>query len=661
MVDAAQMMEEPELVALLAGLVTQGLIPLPAFILAYDEHLSVPRQSPQFAVLAVTAGSDLQAVPSAVERALQDHFLADLWISLLGRSRGALFGNAIVEKITDAINSKAVGAMQRVLTGSGLRVAATLLDLVRAAGATARVAVDVGSGKSYGTGFLVGPDLLMTAAHVVAPLIEQGLAKPGSENLLSIEFFNQIKPWGSRAVRVRVKESWLEQMSPWHGMPPDLEAEDPAVSSQRLDFALIRLAEQGLNIEYLDIRNPPDPDLTERLAVIGYPGGTDCLTDDNAVLSYDARTGRVHHGTNAVAGMSGSPCLNRQGKAIAIHEGTVAERPPYNRAVHLKPVRAWLKRNGSDPLEAEPLPLWGLSDAEARREWITAGEALLGKTATDRQEWLQLAAPFNLATTDGAQAGDTFHPVFGRKDLQQWIGEALPTASSHRVALISGNRGTGKSFSCAILRTRLKAAGQVFAALPPAEVRVGSIVDVMKAIFRRVGRTVQPVSGSDGPRPQAGLVRRDILPDAFGELRKLIEDGFGPSAQLWVALDFGEESNLTPDMLSSWKDWLRKAEEQDWMRTVLIGLSAPRFHELAQELARRKEVFRDSLDPLKFEDFMDTLTGILQAVAPNAKAGDYYDRFYAYWNEVDPLSSELGRAVEAVRMALELRSRLGSA
>lgn len=351
--------------------------------------------------------------------------------------------------------------------------------------------------------------------------------------------------------------------------------------------------------------------------------------------------------------MSGSPCLNRNGVAIAIHEGAVSDVPPYNRAIHLQPVRASLIRNGADLLASAPSPLWGLSDADARRDWIAAGETLLARTEAERQEWLQLVAPFNLATSGGAQTGDTFHPVFGRTVFQEWISESLAAASPRRIAMISGGRGVGKSFSLAILRARLRAARQTLVTLLPADIRVSSIAEVMSSIGAQVASPAQPPAAGDGPRPVAGLVRRDILPNTFDNLRKLVaESGGPPSKLLWVAIDFGEESNLTPDMTPQWAQWLIEAEKQDWLRVVLIGLSGSRFNELAQG----RKVLRDMLSEISFAEIMDCLTSILKTVAPDAEAADYNDRIFPYWELVEPLSSKEGRSVEAVRMVLELRN-----
>lgn len=645
-------MQEAETVTLLTDLVTQGLIPLSAFMNAYDERRSVSRQSPQFATLAVTAGSELQAVPAAIERALQDQFFAALWATLLERSQGALFGNAAVKKITEAARGQMVGSMQRVLRGAGFRRVETLPALMRAARATALVVVD-GPARSYGTGFLVGPDLLLTAAHAVEPLIDNGQAKPGSADRLSIQFFNQLEAPGTWPIKVRAQEDWLESMSLWHGAPPQLGAEDPGISPQRLDFVLIRLTEQvGLDLGYLDIRNPPDPNATERLTIIGYPGGNDCLSDDDEVLSYNPATYRVRHTTNTVAGMSGSPCLNRNGVAIAIHEGAVADTPPHNRAIHLRPVRASLIRNGADLLDSAPPLLWGLSDADARRDWIAAGETLLARTEADRQEWLRLVAPFNLATSGGAQAGDTFHPVFGRTAFQEWINESLGGASPRRTAMVSGGRGVGKSFSLAILRARLRAARKLFVTLLPAEIRVSSIAEVMSSIAGQLASPAQPAAAGDGPRPVAGLVRRDILPNSFDDLRKLVAERASPSPQLWIAIDFGEESNLTPDMTPQWAQWLIDAEKESWLRVVLIGLSASRFNELAQG----RNVLRDMLGEITFDEFTECLTSILKSVAPTARLSDFNNQILSYWQLADDLSSKEGRSVEAVRMALELRN-----
>jgi hypothetical protein len=655
------MLTESQLIDLVTSLIEKGHIPAKEFIRAYDEHRSVQKQTPQFATLAVDAsGNEIAAVREAVRQARQDHFFIGLWSTLLDRSAGSLFGNVEVQNIAEQLYTEgAAGTMQSVLRSEGFRYVKTYPALMSAARATGLVTV---KGAPAGTGFLIGPDLVMTAAHVVLPLTHGEKATPDSENLIEVQFFNQLESPGSWPIRVRPAKDWLVMMSPPHGIPPALQLEDPLLSLTQLDFVVIRLAKPiGNDIGYVDIRQPASPEVQTRLTVIGYPGGSECVSDDALVVAHNASSGRVHHGVNTKDGMSGGPCLDYSGSVIAIQEGAVtAEIPNYNRAVHLTPVRKCLIRGGSDLLEPISEPLWSISDADARREWVSNGQTLLGKTDEAQAEWLDLIGPYNLDAPAGAQSGDSFHPVFGRAEFQKWIDSALPIDAQSRIAMMSGAHGVGKSFSARLLRAKLRKSQQELVYVSPETTR-SALAIVLDLIYAQVsGSSPSEASTDNALRPPAGVLRRDVLPDALEDIRKLVTKRPKASARLWLAIDFGEEPNLAPD-LTPWKQFLIEAEKQPWLRVVMMGLTKGRYEEFLQVLANRSAVFREPLNAVSAADFEECLGRILKSVAPAEKLEDWQAKFSTYWDSVDGLSPGEGRTVEAVRMALNFRTTAQSA
>ena len=403
-------MTEQELVGAVSRLIVgaPARIPLAEFVRAYDLHRSMPRQSPQFATLAATYGSEAAAVVPAIQKARQDSFFYPLWTTLIERVGAALAEAEDARNVTQEIASSP-GTMQKVLRGGGFRLVQSWPGLFRAAQATGLVIVRAAGGNAYGTGFLVGPDLLITAAHVVDDLLEAGAPIAGSADRILVRFRNQLEAQGVWPIECRAVEQWLVALSPPHGRPPALDPSGSPEAAERLDFALIRLARNvGLEIGYLDIRDPPPAEPPDRLTVIGYPGGDECLSDDQQILELEAIGGRVRHGANTLAGMSGSPCVGGEGKVVALHEGAIETPPPYNRAVHLRSIRAAIRKMQPDPLEAETGSLWEISDVAARRAWIAAGQNRFA-SGEDRQAWLQKSVEaFDPATEAGARSGDGF-------------------------------------------------------------------------------------------------------------------------------------------------------------------------------------------------------------------------------------------------------------
>src|SRR5688572_12948071 len=164
--------EDKQAIESIVNLVKAGTIPVHEFSRAYDQNRSIAKQTPRFAVLDVENNGPLEAVPVALRRAIDDGFFVGLCAALLAEGRAISEGEA--KTLASNLESRSAGVMQRVLRAAGVRGVNTLPAICRAAKATALITANVpGSAqKSLGTGFLVTPSLLLTAAHVVEALLD---------------------------------------------------------------------------------------------------------------------------------------------------------------------------------------------------------------------------------------------------------------------------------------------------------------------------------------------------------------------------------------------------------------------------------------------------------------------------------------------------------
>jgi len=516
-----------------------------------------------------------------------------------------------------------------------------------------------------GTGFLVGPDLMMTAAHVIDGLVDQNdAATNGSEDRIEAVFHNQLEAEGTWPIRTRVAREWLLCRSRPNGRPPRLNLDDPDAAATCLDFALIRLAEPiGARIGFIDILNPPRPIRRTRLAIIGYPGGSDCQSDDHQIIQYEREIHRIRHGTNAIEGMSGSPCINESGRILALHEGavTVANPPDeYNRAVVLEAIRAKLKAaTGGDPVIVEPSAFWQIADPAALAAWVTAGTAIFVMNDAARRAWLDRVARFDPANAGPGSPADALHPVFRREEFQTWITQTRTGDRSERVALVTGEDASGKSFTISILRARLRLSGEPVIALP----QETAWDPDMGAILAQMAQALSlpaPALDVGGFRPLAGRLSRDILPDFMDHVRELLTMAQGGARRrAWLAVDFGRDALVTSELAALWKQIMIEMQKEVSLRLILIGLSQRRAVEFRQAAGGREAVFLDSIRPVSFDDFWIYASHVIRAVRPSDNPDAYLNQVMPLWpNDMDALTTAEGRTVEAVRLALEFRSSL---
>ena len=223
-----------------------------------------------------------------------------------------------------------------------------------------RVEVD---GAPLGTGFLVGPDAVLTNHHVVREAIDSQW--PGERVVCRFDY--HIGEGGGLADGTAVAlrgafADWHLDSSP--GLTDAQEnAGDPPPTPDQLDHALLRLADAAgtrpLFADYPDgpkrgwVKVPPAAPATAKgmpLAILHHPQGAPVklALDTEAVLSVNANRTRVRYTTNTDQGSSGSPCFDAHWGLVALHHfgDPLHQQAEFNQGVPIATIRGRLTRNG---------------------------------------------------------------------------------------------------------------------------------------------------------------------------------------------------------------------------------------------------------------------------------------------------------------------------
>jgi hypothetical protein len=221
--------------------------------------------------------------------------------------------------------------------------------------------------RASGTGFLLGPDLVMTNYHVM----ERVIAQQGADSSdVTIRFdykrlsdgtvFNPGTPFSLAA-------NWLVASSP---PSPFERGQSPAYAPAKpdeLDFALLRLESRAAvdGRTWIEIPAKP-PALAEGtpLFIVQHPEGAPLklALDTDAVFGVFDDGLRIRYRTNTKPGSSGSPCFTADWQLVAIHHlgdptFDPAEKPEYNQGVPLAKIVERLRQEGVYPFGARPMRL----------------------------------------------------------------------------------------------------------------------------------------------------------------------------------------------------------------------------------------------------------------------------------------------------------------
>lgn len=224
--------------------------------------------------------------------------------------------------------------------------------LDRARRAVCQIVID---GSPLGTGFLVGPDAVLTNWHVVEKVADDAL---GSIECL---FDFAVKPDGSRnyGPASRLAADGRPARAPYAPAEATDTPDAPPPVSGELDYALLRLA-SALGDQNVDTGGKrgwivlptavPPTEKGSAVLILQHPDRKPMklALDQEAVIGPVHDGLRLRYSTNTESGSSGSPCFDMDWRLIALHHYGDPSwgQPMYNQGVPAGLIRADIEAKG---------------------------------------------------------------------------------------------------------------------------------------------------------------------------------------------------------------------------------------------------------------------------------------------------------------------------
>lgn len=232
-----------------------------------------------------------------------------------------------------------------------------------------RLEIESNDGRIFGTGFLVGKNVVMTNHHVIACLMPTNAATSGSARALARFDHRRMYDPAGRLLPANdgrvcaFADNFLIDASP-NTADGQLPKED------ELDYALIRLAEE-VGEDLLDKgANMPEPqkrgfieisskaitfEKNSSLFILQHPRGEPlklALETKSVLGLFDAGL-RVRYTTNTEPGSSGSPCFTPDWELAALHHSgdpdfDLEHKPTYNEGIPMVAIVSLIQKRGKD-------------------------------------------------------------------------------------------------------------------------------------------------------------------------------------------------------------------------------------------------------------------------------------------------------------------------
>ena len=210
-------------------------------------------------------------------------------------------------------------------------------------------------GNALGTGFLVGPDVVLTNWHVFE--IAKSAGKVGR---LGCRFDYELLPDGKvePGQLVMLADAGCIDSSPYSNAEKTANPDNPPPTLQELDYALLRLASRtgdeqvaGRTRGWIALPKAVVPLLTDvPILILQHPEGTPMklAMDTQSVIGLNGNGTRLNYRTNTDPGSSGSPAFSMDWDIVALHHSGDPkwQNPTFNQGVPIELVRQSIDKNG---------------------------------------------------------------------------------------------------------------------------------------------------------------------------------------------------------------------------------------------------------------------------------------------------------------------------
>lgn len=225
-----------------------------------------------------------------------------------------------------------------------------------------------GGGQRFGTGFLVGPDLVMTNWHVVYPLLAAedanttyaGPTAAPSDLVCRFDYKVLANGTTNPGNAFALATEWRVLLSPNSkaGREPRADELDVAILRLRESAGSLPVGKAGSKGAYrgwISFGSGSAPGAFREnapLFIIEHPSAAPLklALDTHAMLQVNANGTRVRYSTNTEPGSSGSPCFDQEWNLIAVHHSgdpsPPDHRPAYNEGIPAPAIVSLLAAKG---------------------------------------------------------------------------------------------------------------------------------------------------------------------------------------------------------------------------------------------------------------------------------------------------------------------------
>ncbi len=505
-----------------------------------------PEQWVEFEVTAVDEPDDKRAFEKALIHANEKGFL---FLVVVVATNSGLENGVLAQFLLKQVSQSnaALQAMSNPPAGFSEPMIFSK-GLLKCSQMTGKVMIN---GAAEGTGVLVGPNLFLTAWHVIKSMFDFGADAQGNPTYtekvplpsLAVEFNNMLDLVGNAVqmtggITVNAHQSWLVIYSPCHRLellnqiPPD-----PAELDRFCDYAIIRLSKTiGYERKWIELSINNIPEDNASIVLLQHPNGVPLKMDYSRVVrklpNPPPPPYRFLHGVNALPGSSGGPCFDKEFFLIGIHQGEWPEKVNgnvTNRGVPLSPIiRHFTAKFPQLPIpDPADCPVWCIDKI-------------------------------------------SYSPIIGYDDFQSDIWKIV-IPGQKRIVTTAGTENSGKSLMMSIVYAILPDDDHLKITLDGEAIAEKTALEIVKLICDRVGKEVPAIASVEA----FGSTRSAWLKDEV--VQKLI-DALNEKREkriVWILIkDLNHISIKGEDASDFLFGLYDRINKEDWLRFLLDGMRA---------------------------------------------------------------------------------------
>jgi hypothetical protein len=408
-----------------------------------------------------------------------------------------------------------------------------------------------------GTGMLIGPNLILTAWHVVKDMFEKGKNAQGQDVYIpkqnppafEVEFNNFLdlvsgvtRPMN--IIKVGAHKNWYVIHSAADESELDETRDDLKLKEGLWDYAIIRLASPvGLERRFhIPNGNVNEPEISATIVLFQHPQGVPLKMDENKIIAWATvdnageKKLRFLHSLNTTYGSSGGPCFDKKTfSLVGIHQGAwpvKVEGKTANRGIFIKNIVSSYTeefKNGLPQPDPSDTPVWRLTNQMS------------------------------------------FQPVIGCDAFQAELWKSAITGEK-RILFIKGDPATGKTFHVDLATYLLGDADHFKVLLEGKEISGKNAVEVVNYICACAGATVPLiVPFKDYNTAPGGWLKDEVAPKLINALSTRRDNRL-----VWVCIKELNKHKVDGEHAFDLLNLLYLAvRDNAWLRIILDGQSNP--------------------------------------------------------------------------------------